>query len=276
MENGKTKVVLITGASSGMGKETAQLLAKEGYKVYAGARRIEKMKDLEEVGVTPIKLDVSKSVSIEEAIKKIIDAEDRIDVLINNAGFGLYGPVEDVPLEDARYQFEVNLFGSAHLTQLVLPQMRARNSGRIINTSSMGGKIYTPLGAWYHATKHALEGWSDCLRIETKPFNIQVVIIEPGGVKTEFGDVTGSQLKKYYDNSAYKKQMDPFIKMMDNPDSMDGGTDPLVLAKVFVKAVKVKRPKRRYVKGYLARPLMFVRKYFGDGVYEFLLSRTFR
>ena len=271
------KVILITGASSGMGKEAAKLLAKEGYKVYAGARRLEKMEDLKPLGITPVQLDVTNAENNETVVDEIILNESRIDVLINNAGFGLYGPVEDVPLNDARYQFEVNLFGLAHLTQLVLPFMRKQKAGRIINTSSMGGKIFTPLGAWYHATKHALEGWSDCLRIETAPFNIQVVVIEPGGVQTEFGDVTGKQLKKYYDQSAYKAQMDPFIKMMDNMDANSQmGSKPILLAREFVKAVKAKNPRRRYVKGAYAKPMLFVRRWFGDGAFEWMINRAFR
>ena len=273
-----SKVVLITGASSGMGKVAALLLAEEGHKVYAAARRIDSMQaELAPKGIVPVALDVTKSDDNERVVDQIIDAEGRIDVLINNAGFGLYGPVEDVSIDDARYQFEVNLFGLADLTQRVLPHMRAQGSGRVINTSSMGGKIFTPLGAWYHATKHALEGWSDCLRIETAPFGIQVVVIEPGGVKTEFADVLGRQLEKYYGNSAYDDQMKPFIDMMgdDNP-MLDRMTEPEVLGKVFVEAATTRKPKRRYVKGYGARPALFIRKWFGDGAYEAALERMAR
>ena len=125
-------------------------------------------------------------------LETIKESHQGVDVLINNAGYGLYGAMEDTSLEDARYQFEVNLFGLARLTQLVLPHMRKQNFGRIINTSSVGGKIYTPLGSWYHATKHALEGWSDCLRLEVAPFGIDVIIIEPGAIITEFGEATVS------------------------------------------------------------------------------------
>ncbi|MCY4632312.1 MAG: SDR family NAD(P)-dependent oxidoreductase, partial [bacterium] len=168
------KIILITGASAGLGRETAVLLAEQGHTVYAGARRADRMADLAEVGITAVAMDVTTAGDTERAVNQVIEAEGRIDVLINNAGFGLYGPVEDIPLDDARYQFEVNIFGLAHLTQLVLPHMRAQGSGRIVNISSMVGKVFTPLGAWYIATKHALEGWSDCLRLEAAPFGIQV------------------------------------------------------------------------------------------------------
>ncbi|MEM8621653.1 MAG: oxidoreductase [Actinomycetota bacterium] len=272
------KVVLITGASSGMGKVTALMFAEQGHRVYAAARRIDAMQaELAPKGIVPVGLDVTDADGCQRVVDQIIEAEGRIDVLVNNAGFGLYGPVEDVPIDDARYQFEVNLFGLADLTQRVLPHMRAQQSGRIINTSSMGGKIFTPLGAWYHATKHALEGWSDCLRLETAPFGIQVVVVEPGGIKTEFADVVGTQLEKYYGNSAYDEQMKPFIDMMGAENSMiDRLTEPEVLARVFVEAATTSKPKRRYVKGYGARPTLFIRKWFGDGAYEFVIKRMAR
>ncbi len=272
------KVVLITGASSGMGKAAALIFARRGHTVYAAARRIDAMRDeLTAEGIVPVTVDVTKPEDNERVVDLIMEAEGRIDVLVNNAGFGLYGSVEDVPIDDARYQFEVNLFGLADLTQRVLPHMRAQSSGRIINTSSMGGKIFTPLGAWYHATKHALEGWSDCLRIETAPFGIQVVVIEPGGVKTEFADVVGKQLQKYYGDSAYDDQMKPFIDMMGQDDGMMNRlTDAEVLGQVFVEAATTDKPKRRYVKGYGARPALFIRKWFGDAAYEFAIKRMAR
>ena len=269
------KVVLITGASSGMGLEAAKLFAERGHKVYAGARRVEKMAELEPLGVTPVGMDVTKPEDNAAAVAKIIDAEGRIDVLINNAGFGLYGTVEDIPLDDARYQFEVNLFGLADLTQKVLPHMRAQTSGRIVNVSSMGGKIYTPFGAWYHATKHALEGWSDSLRLELAPFGIQVSVIEPGGIKTEFGDVLGRSMQKYIDGSAYKAQIDPFLDVMARYDENPQGTEPRVLAQEFLKAATDPKPRRRYVKGFGAKPMIFIRKWFGDGVFEWALRRAF-
>ena len=269
------KVMLVTGGSSGMGRETAILLARDGHTVYAGARRADRLGDLAEHGIIPVEMDVSNSRDNERVVRRIIDSEGRIDVLINNAGFGLYGPVEDIPIDDAKYQFEVNLFGLAHLTQLVLPHMRAQGAGRIVNTSSMGGRIFTPFGAWYHAAKHALEGWSDCLRLETAPFNIQVVLIQPGLIRTEFGQVVGGGLQKYYNDSAYKAALDRLFAMMSTPKAANRGTEPEILARVFVKAATTAKPRRRYIKGVTARPLIFIRKWFGDKIYELVLHRTF-
>src|SRR5688572_21488236 len=169
------QVVLVTGASSGMGKAFANALLDEGLTVYVAARRVEQMADLAARGAIALKLDISQTDQTEAAVRHIERDHGGVDVLINNAGFGLYGSLEETGLDDARYQFEVNLFGMARLTQLLLPSMRAKRRGRIINMSSMGGKIYTPMGIWYHASKHAVEGWSDCLRLELSPFNIDVV-----------------------------------------------------------------------------------------------------
>ncbi len=270
------KVILVTGASAGIGREAAILLARQGHAVYAGARRLDRLEALSEHGIAPVEMDVTREDDNERAVTRVIESEGRIDVLINNAGFGLYGPVEDVPLDDARYQFDVNLFGLAHLTQLVLPHMRAQGSGRIINVSSVVGKIFVPLGAWYVATKHALEGWSDCLRIETAPFNIQVVLVEPGAIRTEFFDVTRGRLKEYYDDTAYKTQFEPFLRMFEDPKARDRSTGAHVLGEVLVEAATTPRPRRRYVKGHMARPALFIRKWLGDGIYEFLLRRMFR
>ena len=164
--NNKYQTVLVTGASSGMGKDFAQRLLKEGMTVYAAARSVDKMADLAEAGAIVLAMDITKEDDVVAVAERIRSDVGSLDVLINNAGYGQYGPVEDTPIDTARYQFEVNLFGLARLTQLMLPTMRENGKGLIINISSMGGKMYTPLGAWYHATKHALEGWSDCLRIE--------------------------------------------------------------------------------------------------------------
>jgi short-subunit dehydrogenase len=190
------KVVLITGASSGIGKEAARTLKKTGSVVYGAARRSEMMKDLESDGIRVLQLDLTDEDSVEACVKSIIEREGRIDILVNNAGYGSYGAIEDIPISEARRQFEVNLFGLARLTQAVLPSMRAKRFGRIVNISSIAGKIYTPFGGWYHATKFALEGFSDCLRLEVEPFGINVVVVEPGGIKTEWGTIAAEHLRK--------------------------------------------------------------------------------
>ena len=183
------KVIFITGASSGIGKDTALSLIKNGHIVYGAARRLPKMQDIVKSGGYAIKMDILKEKEIDKTVNQIIREQGRIDVLINNAGYGLWGAVETIKIDEAKRQFEVNIFGLAYLTKLIIPLMRKQKSGKIINMSSMGGKVYTPFGAWYHATKYALEGWSDCLRMELKNFGIHVILIEPGVIKTEFQDV---------------------------------------------------------------------------------------
>lgn len=181
------KVVLITGGSSGIGYATAELLARNGYKVYAGARRIEKMEPLKKFGVIPISLDVTYQESAEAAVGKVISSEGRIDVLFNNAGYGSYGPIETVSLEEAQLQMDVNVIGVARMTQLVLPYMRKQKSGRILITSSVGGKVTSYLGGWYHVSKFAVEALGNSIRMDVERFGIKVSIIEPSGVLTEWG-----------------------------------------------------------------------------------------
>jgi len=264
------KVILITGASSGMGKAFALSLAQAGHRVYGAARRVEKMHDLEAAGATPLFMDVMDGESIEKAVQQIIAEQGRIDVLINNAGYAIYGAVEDTSLADARRQFEVNLFGLGEVTKAVLPHMREQQAGKIINISSMGGKMYTPLGAWYHATKHALEGWSDCLRLELKQFGIDVVIIQPGIIETEFGDVMLSPMLERSGHSAspYEKLAKAVAKATGDSYKKGGGSSPAVIVKLIHKAVNAKRPKTRYAAGKFAKPMMFIRKYFGDRLFD--------
>ena len=206
------KTALVTGASSGMGKAIARRLIQDGYQVYAAARSVEKMHDLAHLGAYPLRMDISRDEDIVVAVNTIMSQTGGVDVLVNNAGFGLYGPVEEIGIDEARYQFEVNVFGAARLTQLLIPAMRARRSGYIINITSMGGKIYTLLGAWYHATKHALEGWSDCLRLEVAEFGIKVVIVEPGLIETGFGDVVSGNIVKRSANGPYARLVEKVAK----------------------------------------------------------------
>ena len=268
-----SKVVLITGASAGLGREAAILLAQQGHTVYAGARRADRLAELADHGIAAVEMDITRSGDNEQAVSRIIEADGRIDVLINNAGFGLYGPVEEIPIDEARYQFEVNLFGLAHLTQLVLPHMRAQRSGRIVNISSMVGKVFTPMGAWYVATKHALEGWSDCLRLEAAPFGIRVVLIEPGAIETEFGGVMVALMEKFPDDSPYHAQIESLSSLMADPGAVEHRTRATAAAKVYAKAATTRRPRRRYITGKLARPWMYTRRWLGDAVYEFTVCR---
>lgn len=266
------KVVLVTGASSGIGFETAKQLLSDGMTVYTTARRVDKMKALEKLGAKVIKMDVTRHDEIEAGVNQIIEEQGHIDVLFNNAGFGLYGTVEDIPIEDARYQFEVNLFGLARVTQLVLPHMRKQKSGKIINTSSMGGKIYTPLGAWYHATKHALEGWSDCLRLEVSQFGIDVVVIEPGIIETEFGNVVAGPMMKYSGKGAYKDMVAKVATATENSYKEGGGSPASVIAKAVSKVISASKPKTRYVAGKMAKMTMNMRKWFGDRFYDRMIK----
>lgn len=266
------KVALITGASSGIGESAAILLHKAGFKVYGAARRVEKMKSMEEKGISTIALDITEEDSIVKCVNTILEKEGSIDVLVNNAGYGSYGAIEDVPMEEARRQFDVNIFGLARLTQLVLPKMRENRFGKIVNISSMGGKVFTPFGAWYHATKHALEGWSDCLRLETKKFGIDVVVVEPGGIKTPWGQIAADNLKKTSGSGAYAEAANKAAEGTAKMYSSNRLTHPDVIGKVILKAVTARKPQRRYVKGMGARPAIFIRKSLGDGVYERMIK----
>ena len=269
-----TQTILVTGASSGMGKQFAQALLAQGHRVYAVARRLEQMQDLRNQGARTLKMDVTKDEDLVSVVDEIQAEAGAIDVLINNAGFGMYGAMEDTSIEDARYQFEVNLFGMARLTQLLLPGMRKQGHGKIINISSMGGKIYTPLGSWYHATKHAVEGWSDCLRLELKAHNIDVVIVEPGVIETEFGDVMTEPMLKRSGQGAYQSMAESVAKATRESYQEGGGSKPEVITRLILKAVAARKPKTRYVAGKYAKPMMFIRKWFGDRAFDSLILST--
>ncbi len=262
------KVILITGASSGMGKETAKSLIQQGHIVYTVARRIEQMQDLKALGGIPLKMDVTNESEIQNVVDTIIQKEGKIDVLWNNAGYGLYGSVEDVPVEEARKQFEVNLFGLAAITQKVVPFMRKSNSGTIINTSSMGGKMYTPMGAWYHATKHALEGFSDCLRLELAQFKINVVILEPGIIETEFGDVMLDNISKFSSKTAYSGITGKLVAATKKMYETGGSSKPSVIANTITKIINANKPKTRYRVGKWAKPMVWLRIYLGDKMFD--------
>ncbi|HEX9509277.1 MAG TPA: oxidoreductase [Puia sp.] len=257
-----SKVVLITGASAGMGKETAKLLLQSRYIVYGAARRLDKMTDIQSLGAKVLAMDVTDEASMVNGIDTILTAEGKIDVLINNAGFGSFGAVEDVTLADARYQLEVNVLGAARLAQLVIPSMRAQRFGKIINISSIGGKFATPLGGWYHASKFALEALSDALRNEVRPFGIDVIVIEPGGVKSEWTDIAADNLIKTSGKTVYKSMVDKFANLAKTQGHR--AAEPIVIAKLIKEAIEAKKPKTRYSGGLLAKPLLFLNKVLPD------------
>ena len=234
------------------------------------------MQDIEVMGISILSLDLTVDSSIVKCIDAIIAKEGRLDILINNAGYGSYGAVEDLSIEEAKRQFEVNMFGLARITQLVLPKMREHQFGRIVNISSMGGKIYTPLGAWYHATKHAVEGWSDCLRLEVKPFGIDVVVVEPGGIKTPWGTIAADNLRKRSSEGAYAEFANKVADGMQKTYTNDSLTDVEVLGQTIAKAATDKKPKTRYVKGYMAKPAIAIRKWFGDRIYDKMILSQFK
>ncbi|WP_461115461.1 oxidoreductase [Spirosoma jeollabukense] len=264
------KTVLVTGASAGIGKATAIYLAQNGYTVYGAARRMEKMQDLKPYGIRPIALDITKEESIEGCISQILNEAGSIDILVNNAGFGAYGSIEDVSMADARYQLEVNVVGAMRVTQLVLPNMRENKYGKIVNISSVGGKIVFPLGGWYHATKFALEALSDSLRNEVREFGVDVIVVEPGATKSEWGPIATDSLLNVSGYTAYKglaaKTHNVFTQLSQNI------AEPIVIAKLIKRGIEAIHPKTRYTTNQLASTvLLFLRKILSDKLMDRLI-----
>jgi NAD(P)-dependent dehydrogenase (short-subunit alcohol dehydrogenase family) len=262
------KTVLITGASSGIGKATTQKLLNDGYCVYASARNLAKVMPLKADGAEILELDVTQDESMRLAVDRIIRECGRLDILVNNAGYGSYGALEDIPMEEARHQFEVNVFGLGRLTQLVLPQMRKQSFGKIVNITSVGGKIYEPLGSWYHASKFAVEGLSDCLRLELQPFGIDVIIVEPGPIRTEWGSVAIEKLMQMSGHTAYATAAQTGAKLLALSNNERVASDPEVIANTISKALRVKYPKARYASGTGAAFLVSFRKFASDAVMD--------
>ncbi len=267
------RVAIVTGASSGIGFDTVKRLLSSGFVVYAGARRLEKMKPLEKLGANIYPLDVTSKKSIKKFMKRVNNNETRIDVLVNNAGYGSYGAIEDVSIKEAKHQLEVNLLGVARLIKLVVPTMRKRGRGKIINISSVAGKVHTPFGGWYNASKFGLEGLSDALRMELQPFGIDVVVIEPGGVKTEWGKIAASKLEESSAYGAYAKQAKAIAKRMAEYYNKGNLTHPSVIARTIVRSVNVRRPKTRYTVGYLAKPAVTLRWLLPDRMFDNLIRK---
>lgn len=269
-----TKTALVTGASSGIGEATARKLQALGFTVYGAARRTDRLESLAAGGVRALAMDVTDDTSMQAGIDQIIAGTGRLDVLVNNAGYGSYGALEDVDIDEGRRQFEVNVFGAMRLAQLALPHMRTQRSGTIVNITSMGGKIYTPLGGWYHGTKFALEALSDCLRLEVKPFGINVVIIEPGGIATEWSGIAADLVEETSGVGAYASQAKAVAKSLRSEANANRNSPPSVIADAVGKAVTAKRPKTRYAVGFGARPLIAARGLLSDRQFDALITRA--
>lgn len=254
----KQKVILITGASSGIGYDTATRLAKQGHKVYGAARRMDKMLPLKELGVTPIQMDVTDDASMIAGVNAILEAEGRIDVLVNNAGYGYLGAAENVSMEEARRQIEVNVFGLARLTQLMLPNMREQGSGRIINVASMAGKMALGFGTWYNVSKYAVEAFSDALRMEVRPFGIDVVIIEPGGIKTDWGLIAADHLAASSKGTVYEETATNEANALRYAYTSKLLSPPSVVSRTICKGVNRKHPRTRYRVGIGSRSIVFL------------------
>jgi NAD(P)-dependent dehydrogenase (short-subunit alcohol dehydrogenase family) len=273
-----SRAVLITGCSSGIGRATAERLAAAGWSVYATARRPESIADLEAKGCHPLALDVTDEESMRRAIATVEAAEGAVGVLVNNAGYSQSGAIEDLPLDRIRRQFETNVFGPIRLTQLVLPGMRRQRWGKIVNLSSMGGKLTFPGGGAYHATKHALEALSDALRFEVAGFGIDVIVIEPGLILTSFGEAAVESLEgvgggAYADfNAAVARATKQVYEK--GPLAMLGG-GPEAVARVIERAITTTRPKTRYTVTASAKLLLAQRALMPDRVWDACLRTQF-
>ena len=274
-----SKAVLVTGCSSGIGRATAEVLARGGRTVYATARRVETIDDLASAGCTLLRLDVCDEDSMRAAVDTIAREHGAVGLLVNNAGYGQEGAVEDVPVDEVRRQFETNLFGLHRLTQLVLPGMREQRWGRVVNVSSMGGRLTFPGGGVYHASKHALEALSDALRYEVRPFGVDVVVIEPGLVKTRFGGTSvGSIHSVSGDSSPYRDFNAGVAKVVGG--AYEGAmarlaVEPEAVASVIEKAIEARHPRSRYVVPGFVRLLLLARRVLPDRMWDAALRLQF-
>lgn len=237
------QVILVTGASSGIGAAAAKELAAQGAIVYGAARRVERIPE----GVLPVKMDLADEASVKAGVERILQEQGRIDVLVNNAGYGYFGPIETVSMEEARRQLEVNVFGLATLTRMVIPSMRERGSGRIVNVASVAGRSALYFGGWYNVSKFAVEAFSDALRMELEPFGVKVVIIEPGAICTEWGPITAQHLRESSQGTPYARPGGDYAANMELAYSSEKlFSKPEVVSRAIIKAVNARRPRTRY------------------------------
>ncbi len=252
------KVILITGGSSGIGYESAVRLAQKGHTVYAAARRTQKLEPLKQYGVKTMYLDVNDPGSVRNCVQSVLEAEGRLDVLVNNAGFGYFGPLECVSMEEARRQMETNVFGLASLCRMVIPVMREQHSGCIINLSSLAGQASFQYGGWYNVSKYAVEAISDTMRIDLKRFGINVVKIEPGGVRTDWGHIAADHLAECTKGTVYEPTASREASLMHYGYSTKLMPPPSVVAKAITRAACSRRPKVRYRPGLGAISLLIL------------------
>lgn len=269
-----TRIAWVTGASSGIGRAVTQYLAHAGYRVFASARRAEKLEELRSDAVVPLALDVTDPQAVAEAAARIAEVAGRLDVLVNNAGFGLYGTIEGASDGDVRRQFEVNVFGLGCVTRAALPLLRHGESPTIVNISSVVGKLALPFAGWYSATKHAVEAISDALRLETAPLGIRVVVVEPGAVKTDFDAVALDLLDACNDPADYHPAKKGFREAV--VDAYRTAPGPEVVARTVLRAVQSKRPRRRYAIPSSAQAFTVARRLLPDGAFDWILSRVLR
>jgi NADP-dependent 3-hydroxy acid dehydrogenase YdfG len=269
--------VLVTGCSSGIGKATAEALLAAGHTVWATARRPDTLSDLAAKGARVTALDVTDEASMSAAVAEVVDEHGRVGTLVNNAGFGEYGAVEEVEIDKVRAMFETNVFGLARMCQLVMPSMRDAGSGRIINIGSMGGRFTFPMGGYYHATKYAVEALSDALRMEVKPFGVEVVVIEPGVTRSGFvGTASSSDGLVGSPDSPYE-EMRASVHKANNEAYSNAmlSASAESVAQVVLKAVEADRPRTRYLLTPAARAMVVAHTLGGDRVWDRLMSRQF-
>jgi NAD(P)-dependent dehydrogenase (short-subunit alcohol dehydrogenase family) len=277
MTPARSRAVLVTGSSSGIGRATALRFAARGWPVFATARRLESIAQLEGHGCRLLRLDVTDEDSMTAAVRTVEQEHGAVGVLVNNAGYGQGGAVEEVPVSEMRRQFETNFFGLARLTQLVLPAMRRQRWGRIVNVSSMGGKLTLPGGGVYHATKHAVEALSDALRFEVRPFGVDVVVVEPGVIKTRFGDVNVETIDLGDPEGPYAEFNQGVARVVAGAysDKARGMGTSEGVAAVIERAAAARRPKTRYVYPAMGRALITARRMLPDRAFDLLLRTRY-
>jgi len=274
-----SKAVLITGCSTGIGRATALLLAGKGWPVYATARKLDAIKELEAKGCTTLSLDVCDEGSMRAAVEAVERAHGAVGVLVNNAGYGLEGCFEETPMSEVRRQFETNVFGLTRMCQLVLPGMRKQGWGKIVNLSSVGGRLTLPGGAFYHATKHAVEALSDAMRFELGGFGIDVIVIEPGPIKTEFGNTAIANVERVAQNgSPYatfnRAVADKIHEAFEGWMAVAAGS-PEDVAHAIERSLGASRPRTRYPITAAARLMMFLRRWLPDRSFDAFLRTQY-